>query len=436
MRLSLETISYQYNDTFPSELEQLIEGIYNQIDRKDYKTISSLTEKSTYIKKIEKLIFDRTKLNVVFSKNLHAISPAAIIPFFGDYFRNANEPKGFIYGTNFRLVVKEFNDIHKEKKTMLSKLHGRKGTVNNKLAMVGGYLSEVRHYLIMDFFVLKDYGLTAREIVAVILHELGHAYDGLEDHNKLESTNRAILDVLNEIHEKNPDKIDYEFSNKATKKEFMDAALSDSEVQKDFCAELAMEYLEVVKTQMIHGKYDETDFENMADSFSTRFGVGKELVTGLDKIDTMSGQTYKNNKAIFAVYYLIQVLLYASLFLFIPVVGVIAYTVVMAYLFKSDRGVMTYDFPIERYNRVKNTIINATKRMDLPKEVLEDLLEQFYSITSIIDQTSQLKPLTTIIGDHLFASSRESSYYIDLQQKIENSLNNNLFVKSAQLRVI
>ena len=129
-------------------------------------------------------------------------------------------------------------------------------------------------------------------------------------------------------------------------------------------------------------------------------------------------------------------MLYASLFLFIPVVGVIAYTVVMAYLFKSDQGVMTYDFPIERYNRVKNTIVNGMKRLDLPKEVLEDLLEQFYTITSIIDQTAQLKSLSTIIGDHLFASSRESAYYIDLQQKIENILNNNLFVKSAQLRVI
>ena len=48
----------------------------------------------------------------------------------------------------------------------------------------------------------------------------------------------------------------------------------------------------------------------------------------------------------------------------------------------------------------------------------------------------RLKSLSTIIGDHLFASSRESAYYIDLQQKIENILNNNLFVKSAQLRVI
>lgn len=436
MRLSLETINYQYNDTFPSEMVVLVEAIYKQIDSKAYTKISTLIEKSSYVKKIEQLIFDRLKLNVIFSKNLHVISPAAIIPFFGDYFRNANDAKGFIYGTNFRKVVREIDDITREKKVMLGKLHGRQGYINRKLARVGGYLSEVRHFMIIDFIALKEYGITPSELTAIMLHELGHAFNGLEDHNKLESTNRAILDVLNELHENKPDKITYEFSNKATKKEFMEAAMSDNGVQKDFCAELAMEFLGTINSQMGHGKYDETNFENMADSFAARFGMGGEIVSGLHKLNTATGQTFHNSAAVYATYYTVQVLLYTAMFLIIPVWGVVVYTLVMAYLFKSDQGTMTYDFPLERYNRVKNTIINGTKKLNLPKEVLEDLLEQFYTITSIIDQTVQLKPLSTIIGDNIFPSSRKSAYYIDLQQKIEDSLNNNLFVKSAQLRVI
>lgn len=436
MRLSLETINYQYKDTFPSELVVLVESIYKQIDSKAYTKISTLIEKSTFIKKIEQLIFDRLKLNVIFSKNLHVISPAAIIPFFGDYFRNANDAKGFIYGTNFRKVVREIDDITREKKSMLDKIHGRQGYVNRKLARVGGYLSEVRHFMIIDFIALKEYGITASELTAIMLHELGHAFNGLEDHNKLESTNRAILDVLNELHENKPDKITYEFSNKATKKEFMEVAMTDNDVQKDFCAELAMEFLGTINSQMGHSKYDETNFENMADSFAARFGMGAEIVSGLHKLNSATGQTYNNSAAIYATYYSVQVLLYTAMFLIIPVWGMMIYTLVMAYLFKSDQGTMTYDFPLERYNRVKNTIVNGTKKLDLPKEVLEDLLEQFYTITSIIDQTVQLKPLVTIIGDTIFPSSRKSAYYIDLQQKIEDSLNNNLFVKSAQLRVI
>lgn len=436
MRLSLETINYQYKDSFPTQLVELIEAVYKQIDNRAYTSITALIEKSGYIKKIESLIFDRLKLNVIFSKNLHVISPAAIVPFFGDYFRNANEAKGFIYGTNFRKVVREIEDITKEKKVMLNKIHNRKGYVNRKLARVGGYLSEVRHFLIIDFFSLKEYDITANELAAIILHELGHAFDGLENHNKLESTNRAIMDVLNELHENKPDTVDYVFSNKVTRKEFAEAAMSDEKVQKDFCSELAMEFLGEIKSQMGHSKYDETNFENMADSFATRFGMGGQIVSGLHKLNMATGQTYQNSDAIYTTYYTIQVLLYASLFLFIPVFGVIVFTLVMAYLFKSDQGTMTYDFPLERYNRVKNTIINGTKNLDLPKEVLEDMMEQFYTITSIIDQTAHLKPLTTIVGDVLFPSSRKSSYYIDLQQKIENTLNNHLFVKSAQLRVI
>lgn len=436
MRLSLETINYQYKDSFPLDLTNMVESIYGQIDRKDYKTISALTEKSGYIKKIEDLIFDRMGLTVVLSKNLHMISPAAIIPFFGDYFRNANDAKGFIYGMNFRKALKEIEDIQKEKKATLAKIHNRKGRVNTRLARVSGYLSDVRHFLVIDFFVLKEYGLTPKEVAAVILHELGHAYNGLEDHNKLESTNRAILDVLNELHDRKPEYVDYQFSNQVTRKEFLEASMSDSKVQRDFCSELAMEFLETVKTQMFHPKYDETNFENMADSFATRFGMGAEIVSALNKMNTASGQTYKDGRSIFIIYYFIEVLLYASLFLLIPVFGAIVFSLVMAYLFKSDNGVMTYDFPIERYNRVKNTIINGMKDLTLPKEILEDLLEQFYSVTAVIDQTAHFKSLPTIVGDMIFPSSRKSSYHIDLQQKIENSLNNNLFVKSAQLRVL
>ncbi|WP_396190527.1 hypothetical protein [Flavobacterium sp.] len=436
MHISAETIDYQYKDLFPSQLEGLVSEIYEQIDSKIYLSNQVLIEKSKTIGKIEKLIQDRTGLNVVFSKHLHAATPAAIIPFFGDYFKNANDAKGFIFGMNFQKLVKEIDDIQKEKKKLLKEIHDRDGIISTKLARVSGYFSSVRHFLIIDFFGLKSYELTSREITAIILHELGHAFNGLEDHNKLETTNRAILDALNEMHEKKPESVKYKFKNKVTQKEFENASMSDSAVQQDFCAELAMDYLETVKSQMMHSKYDETNFENMADSFAARFGLGKDIVTALHKLNMATGQTFQNSAAIYFLYYTIEVLLFALLFLIIPVVGVVVFTVIMAYLMKSDNGVMTYDFPLDRYNRIKNTIVSATKKINLPKDILEDLLNQYLSITAIMDQVVQLKGIYTIAGDLIFPSSRQSSYHIDLQQKIENSLNNGLFVKSAQLRII
>lgn len=436
MFFSAETIDYQYKDLFPLKMEELVSDVYKQIDDKIYRTNQQLIEKSKTIRKIEQLIQDRTGLNVVFSRYLHNITPAAVIPFFGDYFKSANEPDGFLFGVNFRKVIKEFEDIQKEKNSLLKKIHNREGVINTKLAKVSGYFSKVRHFLIMDFISLKLYNLNPREVTAIMLHELGHAFNGLEDHNKLETTNRAILDVLNEIYEKKPESVKYVFKNHVTKTEFNDASMSDNQVQQDFCAELAMEFLGTVKTQMLHRKYDETNFENMADSFATRFGLGSDIVSALDKLNTATNQTYRKSSSIYFMYYSIEVMFYASLFMFIPVIGVIVSGLIFAYLFKSDHGNMVYDFPLERYNRIKNTIINATKKMDLPKEILQDLLDQYLTITSIIDQTVQLKSMTTLVGDFVYPSSRVSSYYIDLQQKIENSLNNQLFVTSATLRTL
>ena len=46
-----------------------------------------------------------------------------------------------------------------------------------------------------------------------------------------------------------------------------------------------------------------------------------------------------------------------------------------------------------------------------------------------------LKTITRHIADLVIPSAKEASNYIEIQQTIENSLNNNLFQKSAQLRV-
>lgn len=436
MRLAFETIDYQLKDSFPDEVEKLVSSIYQDIDDKKYTSTANLVEKSSDISALEKLFKSRLGLNVKFSPYMDILTPAAIIPFFSDYFRNVNEPSGFIFGMNLRKAIAEFEGIQKERNKILKTIHNRKGYVDTKLAKVGGYLSDVKHTLILDFFSLKNYKLTPGEVTAVILHELGHAFNGLEDHNKLESTNRSILDVLNELYEKKPEKINYVFKNKATQKEFEEASFSDSEVQMDFCREVAMDYLGIINTQMMNGKYDETNFENMADSFTTRFGRGKELVSGLDKLYRHTGQVLPNSKPLFFSLLTLEILMFATALFVIPYFGIFTGFYFLMLFFSSGNTPMTYDFPIERYNRIKNTLINGMKQLDLPKDVLKDLLEQYDTVTTLIEKGMAMRPSDEVLVGVLKPKTRTQNYHIDLQQKIEDSLNNRLFVKSAQLRAI
>ena len=47
----------------------------------------------------------------------------------------------------------------------------------------------MKNYLIINFFSLKSEKMTASEVCAVIMHEIGHAFVGLETHHNLTTTN-------------------------------------------------------------------------------------------------------------------------------------------------------------------------------------------------------------------------------------------------------
>lgn len=435
-RLSLETIDYQYKDSFPPQLEHSVEEFYDALTSHGYKSTQDLVKRHPGVKKLEALIFDRFGMKVQFQENLHVLSPAAVIPFFGDYYRHDMKQQGFmdLFHFNGMTIIETIEKILKDRKSTLSKIHNKKGFINTKLARVGGYLSEVTHYLIIDFQWALDVGLTAKELAAIILHEVGHAFDGMEEHYRLETTNRAILDILVDLNDNKVESATYKFKKTFPKSEFDAAHLSSEKERQDFCGELARQYIGHVKSQMPSAKYDETNFENMADTFAARFGMGKHLVSALEKLMRKSGAVVDNTLTNRIIYYTIDVMLIAGLFLIVPVYGAIVFTVAMMYLCNTNNETLTYDKPIERYTRIRNTIVNSLKKLDLPKDVLKDLLEQLEYIEAIMRNSVALTPTLTLAGDTVFPDARRDTYYIDLQRAIEDSLNNRLFVQSAQLR--
>jgi hypothetical protein len=81
-------------------------------------------------------------------------------------------------------------------------------------------------------------------------------------------------------------------------------------------------------------------------------------------------------------------------------------------------------------------VVNAMKKMDLPEDVLKDLLAQYAYISELIKGFMQPRTFAHELADIVIPSARSARYYMELQQSIENNLNNDLFVKSAQLRAV
>ncbi|EKD89609.1 MAG: hypothetical protein ACD_33C00034G0006 [uncultured bacterium] len=435
--IGLELIQYQNKDSFPDKLNKLVENIYKQIDNKVYATNKDLLDKSSFVKDIKNLIQERFNISIVIDKELSVLDIAAIVPFFSDYLDEKRRlhnigTDNFINLFKFDNAIKKINFIIKERDEMIKKLHNKKGYIDLKNARVGGYLSNLKHYLILDFFALKEHTLTSREVVAIIIHEIGHAFGGLEYHYKLEKTNTTILDILSNINNNNLDKATYVFKTHFDYKK--DIPTINSKDRFDFYSIIAFTYLNEIRTQLVNGKYDETNFENIADSFSARFGLGKELVTSLNKINVRYGQVSTSTGSFYNLFF-INLLLSLMLFALLGPVGIALFLYCIIYIFGKDNADLTYDLPLDRYNRIKNSITNNLKNLNLPNDVIKDLLEQYIFITNVIEKTNYFESSLNTVADYILPSNRDAKYYIKLQQDIENGLNNILFIKVAEISV-
>lgn len=438
---ALEMIDPQHEDSFPFELTRIVEKIYAEIKTSKHRVDNKYLIKM-YGKKITDLIYDRFQLTMVLDETLSELMPAAIIPFSGDYLNNHHQKaSGFSpvksIGDLFGISV--FTHIRKivaEKEKQQRAIDKERGYIDLKHARVGGYMRKVRHYLIVNFMVLHQLDLTVGEVVAVILHEIGHAFVGLEVHYKLDRNNSAIMEAIGAINQNDPKKLEYIYRRYFGEKELVKEGLSRDSAVTDFYGPLAAKYLESLQSQFGNGKYQETEFERQADAFAARFGLEKELVTGLHKIHIQHGSVMEDNLVTWGVLQVCEVLFFAIVILSMGVAGLVfSYLFIVALISKSA-STMTYDTPVDRYDRIRHSIVMKLKDKRLPKEYRVELIEQHEVIDEIIGNTSNLKLLSGIVSDYIDPRSIHMNKYIKAQRAIENGLSNSLFVKTAQLELL
>lgn len=437
--LSLELIHYQNNDKFPEQLTALVEKIYADIDNKKYKSNKDLLAKSEHATGIEKLIRERFKMNVIFDKEFSEFYMAAIIPFMSDYLSASTSmnnlgPKVLSDLFSGISIYKHYQQIEKERELYFTRIHNRKGFVDRKHARVGGYLSDVKNYLMINFFTLKAETMTPAEVTAIVVHELGHAFGGLESHHRLQTSNATIVDVLDNLNRNKSDKALYTFKKNFDEKDLEKASMNNNKEITDFYGKLANAYLGELNSQLINNKYDETNFENMADSFAVRFNLGRDLFTGLHKLHVNYGAvTHKTSFFYWSLLIIEFFTLTISLVLMGPMSAGLVALILLAFA-NLPAGHMTYDDPMGRYNRIKNGIVNNLKNDKLPAPVVKELLSQFTLIDSVMKQSMHFEGMAEKMFGPLDFMNKTDNYYIRLQQTVENSLNTQLFVSSAKLR--
>jgi hypothetical protein len=440
--LALEMIDIQDSD-FGNRLTAIHTTLKMRVLAGDYEHSRAIKD-SDEVKAITKLIKARlnAKVGIIVNSNV-----AAVMPLFSNknHIFVADAWKG-----NFKI---------KDQELFMATLKSQRGTVDLANAKLGGLFSEYEHKFFMNYKVLfKELEMSPSEVTAVTLHELGHLFTTCLYTDRMDSNNQVMMGVADYIATKKRD-VDLTYVYTELKK--IDPNVSEEEVDKICGGERIIAgynwYKFVAKAVLAdfdsqNGKqpgervYDQTSSEAMADNFCTRFGYGKELISGLDKMSRAYGALETSGGWLIA-HQLLSAALYGAIFFYTVMIiwalpfalvsffmGLVMYTIALSSA-EHNRD-FTYDELKVRYLRIRQQLVGYLKDIALPADETKIMLENIAYADDVMKNTHQFRTLIQHVSSFLFSDARAAKGSIAEQHLMEEFASNDFFIKSAELRTL
>lgn len=431
---AMEMIEFQNDDKFPVTVEALITGIYSNI--KNNRHTEKEIQTSPELEKIEELTFNRLGLRVAIDTVQGHGGLAAILPFYPN--------------RNHIFIPKQWHgqvDIEDQTK-LLAKLNGERGTVDLKNAKLGGIFSKYTNPVYLSFHkLIEDYQQTPSELTAIYLHEVGHGFSSCEYSDRVATCNQVLTNVAKELSKpEGSRKAEYVYKelmqiNPNTTHELAEDMVKGERV---VLGNRAFKYIiDSVLFQMDNSKYDETSFENLADSFAARFGYGRQLVSALQKFQEQSDE----NSDRFLAHWL-QVLGMIASFLIFAAAFMVGNVFLMVYMALMSYGMTslvfgtageygrdyTYDDIKIRYKRLRDQLVQRIKTGTVPQDQALILVNDIEYLDQLVKDTSQYRSTLDTVMNVVRPANYRAKSSIERQQMLETLANNPLFVQSVKLR--
>jgi len=323
-------------------------------------------------------------------------------------------------------------------------------TVDRGKAFIGGLPEDYIVFLGVDLiFLTKNIDITPRELTAILLHEIGHAFTYIEySYRSLRDTTSILEETLSKTSSKYDGKevllilrnnLDKTKPLKVKNENILNVFIDTIDTFDS--------YLTRYDSDKSHG-ISSTDAEYLADMFSARFGLGSDLVTALNKI------SYKGPEFDFRKTFTKVLVLYVIFVFIIP--SVLAYLVfASAYIIfmikimlemifgpfgeKNNNGqnahghdLKIYDSKRDRMVRLKNELIRQYRtNNELPRE---QLLKEIKNLEFIISRTKPSKDFTGLNRLLLLNGKIKDDHERSLiERDIDNLQNNDLYTASFRL---
>lgn len=309
------------------------------------------------------------------------------------------------------------------------------GTVDVARGRVGGIYSKMQGDITFGNTLVTDKRFTVQELAGFMLHELGHmftyfellrttvtasnviAYTAkavfeIEDAKKRTDCLKEAADVLG-IDLYSPEKI--ATSTKAGRAEYVQTILISAHANK-------------CRSEGGFSVYEYRSSEQMADMFASKHGAGSHVITGLDKLYRLCGNTALQGVGMFMFMELVKLVSY--MLLMVTSMGLPFWLVLLV------PKVNVYDDPKDRIISMRRTINDSLKSTTLPKETRVAMLADIEVLSKLEVLYNDRRSFTDVLNTALNSVSRQNYKQQLVQKEVEALINNDLFAKSAALSVV
>jgi len=412
LQVALEAIDYQRQSLFFNSvagiMQDAIEEISNKSKKSNVKAFKQIDE--VVFKKIGMLI----TLNYDDAPHANAYVKVPII--------DRNHPLLIEYHREYSSNEEGLKAIKQNKGLLL-------GSIDRKNSKIGGGFSNIPIdvYLTRGLFIEGRF--THKEIAAIFLHELGHVFTFLEYLGTNLTTNYVLQHVSRSLLNTRELKRKYEIIEEGS--EILGIKLEDPDALTRTENETVIQTVilqEVYRSQYseLNSKnHDMTAWEMLSDQFSARHGAGRDLVTGLDKIMRLYGSAeYRNTFHYLAIEAFKLIMFIVTIPFFWPFHLLMLTTI--------DPTQSLYDKPKSRMERIRRDMVDDLKHADLDKEYQKQLIQDIEVIDKVLKELTERRTLYELFWTTTW--SRREYKQLKFQQELEMLINNDIFVKAAQLQ--
>lgn len=332
-------------------------------------------------------------------------------------------------------IITEYRRWYGTRKDTISLLNSKpkiKGTVDLVASKVTGDWARLEIELMLGNEFLAKGFLTDRELVAVILHEVGHAFTYLEMLGTTLTANFALTAAVADADFGKNTKRTVEIIYAADGLLNIKTANADMVARggRDvFVSSVLADVITQQKSELGTSVFDERGSEVLADQFAARHGLGMDLVTGLDKINRLYGSMAYSNTSTWVMVEVVKVLA----FLTMPLAGPLG-AMFMAGVLLTNPTRNEYDPPYQRGKRIRDQVVSALKEPKITKDRRRDLLEQIDSIDDVLVEINDRSTFYEFLWSKVLPWGTKTNDKENLQRTLETLMNNDMFVSSQRLR--